>query len=468
MQITEKTLLSRFSEPWMRVVLYVSLMLFLPEYLSPVLAFLALLAAQKDVALRGVTLRGGSFALPLLLYLAYTIIGLTYASDTLSALGSVGLWSVMPLLYVAITSALIDRRRLNTALAYISVGIGVNGAIACVQYIAKATFKWDVDMQCWAWLDRILNTIFGYPVFDDFGNRASASFMNPNVLAEFMIIFLPFMFYLLSRKTNDRRRPVVRMAVVLTAFGLLFTFCRGAYLAFALILALFFAVNLRKAPLLLLIALSVLLLLPGGVYARFFSISSATDYAGNVVEDAGDNKDDSLLDNIIENAEKPQDGEKPNKSLSERMQVWAASLDAILKRPLFGYGPGGHNIKAILQSYYVAPPHAHNLVLQLLLEGGIISLLLWLAIAFSAVRKGYRLLMRSHRPQTGMAVLAFVCGFCMISMTDYPFLTPKLIGGAVVALGLIDVIYDIYAPNAVRLRPLKECILFLPQKRKKQ
>ena len=467
MQKTEKTVLSRFQEPWMRVVLYVTLMLFLPEYLSPVMAFLALLAARKDVTLRGASLRGGSFALPLFLYLIYTVIGLTYADNTLSALGAVGLWSVMPLLYVSLTSVLTERRRLNAALAYFSVGIGINGAIACVQYIAKATFKLNVDMQCWAWLDRILNTICDYPVFDDFGNRASASFMNPNVLAEFMIIFLPFMFYLLSRKTNDRRRPVVRMAAILTIFGLLFTFCRGAYLALGLILALFFAMNVRKAPLLLLIALAVLLLIPSGVYARLFSISDATDYAGGVIENAGDGEGDSLLDNIIDNAEDPQDGKTPNKSLSERVQVWAASLDAILKRPLFGYGPGGHNIKALLQSYDVAPPHAHNLVLQLLLEGGIFSLLMWLAIAFSAVRKGYRLLMRSHRPQIGMAVLAFVCGFCMISMTDYPFLTPKLIGGVVVALGLIDVIYEIYAPNAAKLRPLKDCILFLPQWRKK-
>ena len=464
MQKTEASVLSRFHEPWMRVVLYVSLMLFLPEYLAPVMAFLALIAARKDVTARGTTLRGGSFALPLLLYLLYTIIGLTYADNTLSALGSVGLWSVMPLLYVAVTSVITERRRLNTALAYISVGVGINGAIACVQYIAKATFKWDVDMQCWAWIDRILNSVFGYPVFDDFGNRASASFMNPNVLAEFMIIFLPFMLYLLSRKTNDRRRPVVRIAVVLTIFGLLFTFCRGAYLALGLILALFLAMNLRKAPLLLLIGLAVLLLIPSGVYARLFSISTATDYAEGVVENIGNSDSDSLLDDIIDNAEDPQNGEKPNKSLSERVQVWAASLDAILNRPLFGYGPGGHNIKALLQTYNVKPPHAHNLVLQLLLEGGVFSLLIWLAIAFSAFRKGCRMLMRSHRPLIGMAVIAFVCGFCMISMTDYPFLTPKLIGGVVVALGLIDVIYVIYAPGAMRLRSLKDCLIFMPQK----
>ena len=140
-------------------------------------------------------------------------------------------------------------------------------------------------------------------------------------------------------------------------------------------------------------------------------------------------------------------------------------MDAILKRPLFGYGAGGMNIRKLLRSYSVAPPHAHNLALQLLLEGGIVSLTLWFSIAFSVLRKGYRLLLHSADNQSGMTAVSFVCGFCVISLTDYPFLTPKLVCGVLIALALIDVLYQLNTSDK-KIRLLSEfCGLKLPAKR---
>lgn len=437
---------------WIRTVMYTALMFVLPEYCAPVMAILALVAAHKDARSRGSALCVGSYMRPLALYVLYMLIGLIYAIDRFSTVTSVAMWSVSLLFYVALVTVLIDRKRLSAAMAYLSFALGLNGLVACIQYVCKANIGLSVDMQLWKWVDRLFFTV-GYPDFPDFGNRAAAAFTNPNILAEFLIVFLPFVFYYLSVKTNVKRTVFVRVSAVLAVFGLLFTFCRGAYLAMLLIAALFLAMNIRKAPFLLLITLAVLVLIPSSVYSRLFSLAGSGEYVSGVVDKVEDEtaEGDTLLDSFLENADKPEeDGKKPQKSMSERLQVWAASLDAILKRPIFGYGSGGMGIKSLLQSYEVAPPHAHNLVLQLLLEGGVLGLALWLAIAFSSIRKGYRLLLHSAYPQSGMAVVAFVCGFCTISMTDYPFLSPKLVSIVLVALALIDVFYQLFVSDKKR------------------
>lgn len=439
----------------MRVILYTTAMLVLPEYFAPILAPAALLAARKDARMRESGLCGGSFTVPLLLYVVYTLVGLIYSADRLSTLSAAAMWTVSAFYYIALATVITDRRRLSTALAYLTCGVGVNGLMAVLQYLAKGVFRLKVDMQAYKWLDRILHGLFGYPIFKDYGSRAAASFTNPNVLGEFIIIFLPFMLYYLSRRTSLKRTTAVRLSSLLAVFGLLFTFCRGAYLAMLLIAALHFAINIRKAPFLLVVAMAVFLLIPQSVYARLLSISGAGGYVGTVVDGVKDNgTNGDLLDSILENADKApgQSAEKPPKAFSERVQVWSASLDAILKRPLFGYGAGGLNIRALLRSYNVAPPHAHNLALQLLLEGGIVSLGIWFAIAFSVLRKGYRLLLHSADSQSGMTAVSFVCGFCVISLTDYPFLTPKLVSGVLIALALIDVLYQLNtADKKIRL-----------------
>ena len=458
----------RWDAPWMRVILYTTAMLILPEYFAPALAPLALGAAVKDARRRESGLCGGSFTVPLALYIVYSLLGLIYSVVRLSTLASVLMWAVSAFYYIALVTVITDRRRLSTALAYLISGVGVNGLMATVQYVCKGVFRLNVDMQAFKWLDRLLNNAFGYPLYADFGSRASASFTNPNILGEFFVLFLPFVFYYLSRQTNLKRTSAVRLSALLIAFGLLFTFCRGAYLALLLIAALHFAINIKKAPFLLVITMAILLLIPQSVYARIFSLSGAGGYIGGVMDNVKGDKehggDGDLLDSILDNADKAPDstGEKPPKAFSERVQVWSASLDAILKRPLFGYGAGELTICRLLKSYKVAPPHAHNLALQLLLEGGILSLGIWFSMAFSVLRKGYRLLVRSTDNQSGMAAVSFICGVCVVGLTDYPFLTPKLVSGVLIALALIDVMYQQNTADK-KIRLLSE---FTPGRRK--
>ena len=92
----------RWGTPWMRVILYTTAMLILPEYFAPVLAPFALGAAVKDARRRDSGLCGGSFTVPLALYIVYSLLGLIYSAVRLSTLASVLMWTVSAFYYIAV------------------------------------------------------------------------------------------------------------------------------------------------------------------------------------------------------------------------------------------------------------------------------------------------------------------------------------------------------------------------------
>ncbi len=64
-------------------------------------------------------------------------------------------------------------------------------------------------------------------------------------------------------------------------------------------------------------------------------------------------------------------------SLNDRTRIWSASLEAIAKRPLIGYGYSVGARGAIRDHWKYAhwiPPHAHNEFIEIALDGGIIAL----------------------------------------------------------------------------------------------
>lgn len=97
-------------------------------------------------------------------------------------------------------------------------------------------------------------------------------------------------------------------------------------------------------------------------------------------------------------------------SLTRRMDIWRLSLEMIGRNPLTGIGLG--NYEAVFTASFptlplsqgrIAPPHAHNLFLQLALDLGLPGLLATLGFAVSLFRQ---LLRRLHQPPGGRQALA--------------------------------------------------------------
>ena len=100
-----------------------------------------------------------------------------------------------------------------------------------------------------------------------------------------------------------------------------------------------------------------------------------------------------------------------------RTQIWSASLDAIGKRPLVGYGLGGvwfneglEPTRSIIRDTGFRAWHAHNAVIEMLLEGGIIGLVLWVTAVGSLVVAAWRTM------STNFALARWVLLFCVVQL----------------------------------------------------
>ena len=114
-------------------------------------------------------------------------------------------------------------------------------------------------------------------------------------------------------------------------------------------------------------------------------------------------------------------------------------MEQIVKTPFLGLGPGIQNVWDILIANGIYAPHAHNLFLQLLMEGGILALGLMTVIAFKVLHNSLRMIRHSRETRSmGAVFIAFIGAFAMFGMVDFPFLCPKLVCTFMLAAGFAD------------------------------
>ena len=86
----------------------------------------------------------------------------------------------------------------------------------------------------------------------------------------------------------------------------------------------------------------------------------------------------------------------------------------------------------------ISAPHAHNLALEWMVEGGIVGLLVLLFLLWKMFRVGFELVMHTNSRLLGAAVIACGTGLCVCGMFDYPLFTPKIVAAVLVALSFTD------------------------------
>ncbi|MDO5499304.1 MAG: O-antigen ligase family protein, partial [Propionibacteriaceae bacterium] len=95
--------------------------------------------------------------------------------------------------------------------------------------------------------------------------------------------------------------------------------------------------------------------------------------------------------------------------LSERPAVWGFVVPRIAESPVIGHGSGAlpmlRDTEGMLQ---VRVGHAHNMVVQELFAGGIIGLLLMLAIVWIALSRGVSELEAGRSATLALALFAWV------------------------------------------------------------
>ncbi len=414
-------------EPWIVSIILVALLPLFPEYFAPFLSIGALVAAYQDAKRQSRSFTVGPLGKIMLVYLLFLAFGILYSRNASSAFFSWVMWGSMLTSYVALHTVLTSRQRMDTALLGISAAAGGVGAIACIQYFIRIFFGFSGHLQIWYPLDSLLYRLSPLAVnLEVTGDRACSTFTNPNILSQYLVMAIPFVALYAFGGKRDKTRLFSRVCLMLAVSGVAFSFSRGSYLAVLAIAAVFALANVRRIKLVVLAAFSTAVLTPPAVLERLFSIQKTKDSApplGSALDAAG-----MLIT-----------APGADKAISERFQIWYLCLQSFLEHPLVGIGSGVENTAAMLLAGSVNAPHAHNIVLQLLVEGGIFGLGIFLFAGFKALQTGVRLTRKTGEARhIGVTSLAFMAGFCVNSMVEYPFFTPKLIGMFLLVLALAD------------------------------
>ena len=199
---------STLSQPWLLALLMVAVIPLFPEYIAPLLAIGAVIAANADAKRRGRVLSVGPIGKLLLLFMLYTAFGVLYSKHPFNSFATFLMWLVMFLVYLAMTTVMTNRHRFDTALFCISVIAGIVGLVGLTQYVLNCVFGIHVSNQFWSWIDNIVLEWIPMDINITIREmRFSSTFTNPNIVGEYLVMVIPFV--LRFRRTADGGTPSV-------------------------------------------------------------------------------------------------------------------------------------------------------------------------------------------------------------------------------------------------------------------
>lgn len=260
----------------------------------------------------------------------------------------------------------------------------ISGALVALYGVMQYIFGWTTAN---SWIDE--------EMFEEETMRVYSTLANPNVLGEYLLLVLPVSIVMFLKDKAKSLSKWVYLAVTGVLFlCLILTQSRGCWLGFMVSAVLFVTFYEGRWWALVPLALCALpFVLPETIIERFMSIG-----------DMGDS------------------------STSYRVFIWMGAMGIVRNYFMGGIGMGEAAFSEVypLFSYNaIIAPHAHNTYLQLLVEGGIPTLLVFvsvIAVFFKNTHNGYRLCQKkSYDSAMILGLASGVLGFLFQSLFDYTF-----------------------------------------------
>lgn len=222
--------------------------------------------------------------------------------------------------------------------------------------------------------------------------RAYGTMPHPNILAGFLLLPLTIGLYFVSHETDNKKRLILAIFLMLITWGLFLTFSRiawiGALIIYGSYLTYLFQVKLKKQLILIVFTLVVSCGTLGLVY---------TDY----IVSRGTNVSES-------------------QAVADRQTFNQRGLELVAQSPVWGTGIG--DLVVALQDRYELEPWQyqlpHNIYILIAAETGIVGLILFLLLFFYILRSTWNL-----KSMLTFSFLALVIIFLIMGNFDHYFLT---------------------------------------------
>lgn len=385
---------------WLLTIIGVSFIL--PEYIAPLFVFFFYIPFLRHFKKTGRNAKIGNLGKAFMVYMCYMIMsGIWSGTHLLSSLIGL-LWMGCFLFYIESANIINTKDKLKNAIFALNISSGVIGIIATLEFatynLTKYVdgFNFTISNPLYYQLNDWVFSLFPFEIINSqYPSRAAATFDNPLILATFLIITTPFCAFSSVYFKHSKHRKLSRVCFAFSLLGILCTESRGAYIAIALSIVTLL-ISSRKIfkkllPFMFVLAIGI----PLTIALRYKNNSSGNEFLA---------------------------------SNNNRLAIWRVCADLFTEHPIIGMGAGTENIhQEIIQRISINRSHAHNLFLEIATEGGIIGVVLVIAIIVVFAKNLFKLFYLKNNAYRPYAVLytSSIIGFITMSLYEHTLQSPK-------------------------------------------
>lgn len=421
---------------WIWVFLCVFASSLVPEYIAPFFITIGYIIFLKEQKSKAVKIKLGILGKTEFLFFGFMLLTALWSPTKLFSAAMAGLWMWMYLIQLMLANTCNTLAKLRRAMSYFSAGAAVAGLIGIVQFAArfialKLETKALIPDPLYQKIDTIVYGLMPFSIKDVFfPDRSSSTYSNPNIFASLLVIALPIALYLLITSKTKNGRIVHLCSTVFIFLGIASTKTRIAFIGIMVCLILFLFAFERKhrKSLFILVVVAFVVIVPF-ILSRFKGTFQAAD----------DLTFEIIFETIL-----------GGKSSKTHFKIWHACFDYLKDNPLvlfFGRGAGVENTWDVLLNLYgINHPHAHNIIIETIMQCGLVGLGFFIAPAVIFLKQTVQMLKLHSKHARLLAVTflnVFVC-FNIIGITDYLFNSPKQIMILFIVAGLAQAAYKYF------------------------
>ncbi|SHJ61890.1 O-antigen ligase family protein [Paramaledivibacter caminithermalis] len=245
--------------------------------------------------------------------------------------------------------------------------------------------------------------------------RVFATFENPNLLAEYLIMVLPISIGLILYSKNKFTKICFSIGALIIFVCDLLTYSRGSWIGFAFSIIVFILLtDFKKLALFIPVGIGSLFLMPDSVLNRISTIGSLQD-----------------------------------SSNFYRFNVWNMAIDILKDYWFSGIGVGYIAFRKISPFYIktMSPYHTHNTYLQIAIELGIVGVIVFLLLVLFIFKMGINSIINGEDKFIKISTASYIASLCAIlvhGMAEHVFFNPKIILVFWLIVGMNLSIYRVY------------------------